>query len=113
MPAEAARLKRQVGRRDRRFFAALACAAVVATPAIIFAGRHETTPSSREGAACVDVAHAGVLGGGRYHYCGADAVEFCRRFAGDSGVTAQCEAFGRASGVATASLRRSVVDRSK
>lgn len=97
MPAEAARLKRQVGRRDRRFFAALACVAAVATPAIILAGRHETTPSSREGAACIDVAHAGVLGGGTYHYCGADAVAFCRRFAGDAGVTAQCEAFGRAS----------------
>ena len=113
MPAEAARLKRQVGRRDRRFFAALACAAVVATPAIILAGRHETTPSSREGAACIDVAHAGVLGGGTYHYCGADAVEFCRRFAGDSGVTAQCEAFGRASVSAATSSRRSVVDRPK
>lgn len=109
MPAEAARLKRQVGRRDRRFFAALVCAAVVGTPAIILAGRHETTPPSRQGAACIDVPHAGVLGGGTYHYCGADAFEFCRRFAGDAAVTARCEAFGRAS----VSVRVSVVDRSK
>jgi hypothetical protein len=113
VPAEAARLKRQVGRRDRRFLAALACAAVVATPAIILAGRHETTPSSREGAACIEVAHAGVLGGGTYHYCGSEAVEFCRRFAGDAAVTAQCAAFGRASGSATTSSRGFVADRSK
>jgi hypothetical protein len=113
VPAEAARLKRRVGRRDRRFFAALACAAVVATPAIVLAARHETKPSPREGAACIDVAHAGVLGGGTYHYCGADAVDFCRRFAGDAGVTVQCEALARASVSAASSSGAEVIDSSK
>jgi hypothetical protein len=97
MPAEAVRLKRRIGQRDRRFFAALACAAVIGTPVIVLVGRHDSGRASREDATCVEAAHAGVLGGGTYHYCGADAVAFCRRFAGDDGVAAKCETLARAS----------------
>lgn len=119
MPAEAARLQRRIGRRDRRFFAVLAGAAVIAALAVALAARHETTPGSRSDASCIDAAHAGVLGGGAYHYCGADAVEFCRRFAADAAVAAKCDQLGRASTgrmertSATASSRRSVLGRSK
>jgi hypothetical protein len=101
MPAEAVRLQRRIGQRDRRFFAALACAAVIGTPAIVLAGRHGSGPATRKAATCVDVAHAGVLGGGAYHYCGAAAVAFCRRFAGDASVAAKCETLGRRTTVAT------------
>jgi len=110
MPAEAARLQRRIGRRDRRFFAVLACAAAIAAPAIALAARHDSAPASHVDASCIDVPHAGVLGGGAYHYCGADAIEFCRRFAADDAVSAKCDALGRAS---TASSRLSVPSTSK
>jgi hypothetical protein len=91
VPAEAIRFDWRVGRRDRRFFAALACAAVVGAPAVVFVARHHTAPAATSSAPCIDVAHAGVLGGGAYHYCGADAIAFCRRFAADDAVTAKCD----------------------
>jgi hypothetical protein len=99
MPAEAVRLQRRVGHRDRRFFAALACAALIGTPAIVLASHHAASQASHEDATCIEAAHAGVLGGGTYHYCGADAVAFCRRFAADDSVAAKCETLDqRASG---------------
>jgi hypothetical protein len=103
VPAEAARLERRIGRRDRRFFAVLACAAVIGAPAIVLVARHHTaSPASRSDAACIDAPHAGVLGGGAYHYCGAAAIAFCQRFAADDAVAAKCEELGRpAAGRAT------------
>ncbi len=91
MPAEAIRFEWRVGRRDRRFFAALACAAVVGVPAAAFVAHHDAAPATSGNASCIDVAHAGVLGGGAYHYCGAAAIAFCRRFAADDAVTAKCD----------------------
>jgi hypothetical protein len=91
VPAEAIRFNWRVGRRDRRFFVALACAAVVGAPAVAFVAHHHTAPAAASNASCIDVAHAGVLGGGAYHYCGADATAFCRRFAADAAVTAKCD----------------------
>ena len=120
MPAEAARLERRIGRRDRRFFAVLACAAVIGAPAIVLAARHAAaSPATRPDVACIDAPHAGVLGGGAYHYCGADAIEFCRRFAADDTVTARCEELGQglagrtARTSATASSRLAVTSKSK
>ncbi len=101
MPAEAVRLQRRIGHRDRRFFAALACAALLGTPAIVLVGRQGSGPATRHDATCVDVAHAGVLGGGAYHYCGAAAVAFCRRFASDESVAAKCETLVQRRSVAT------------
>ena len=102
MPAEVARLQRRIGRRDRRFFAALACAAVVGVPAAVLVARHDTTPVFRSTAACIDAPHAGVLGGGTYHYCGAEAITFCRRFAAEDAVAAKCEELGQPSAALTA-----------
>jgi len=104
MPAEAARLERKVGRRDLRFLAALACAAVVGAPVAVLIARHDSKPEPRTGAACIDAPHAGVLGGGAYHFCGAQAVAFCRRFASEDSVAAKCEELGQPS---TGRLRRS------
>jgi hypothetical protein len=97
MPAEAARLERRIGQRDRRFFAALASAAVIGIPAIVLAGHHGSAEASHDDGTCIEAAHAGVLGGGTYHYCGADAVAFCRRFAAEESVAAKCETLVRAS----------------
>lgn len=97
MPAEAVRLKRRIGHRDRRFLAALVCAAVIGTPAIVLVGRHGGAQASPRNATCIEAAHAGVLGGGTYHYCGADAVAFCRRFSAEASIAAKCETLGQAS----------------
>jgi hypothetical protein len=105
MPAEAARLKRRIGHRDRRFFAAIACATLVGTPAIVLASHHGGSQASHQDATCIEADHAGVLGGGTYHYCGADAVAFCRRFADDDSVAAKCEALARASAGKTSRSR--------
>jgi hypothetical protein len=101
VPAEAARFERRVGRRDRLFLAALACAAALAGPAIVLATRDHGT-RAREDAACITAAHAGVLGGGTYHYCGEAAVEFCRRFAGDPAVAGECAGLAQPSAGAAA-----------
>ena len=97
MPAEAVRLKRRIGRRDRRFFAALVCAAAVGIPAIVLVGRHGEVQASPGSATCIEAAHAGVLGGGTYHYCGAAAVAFCRRFSAEASIAAKCETLARTS----------------
>lgn len=95
MPAEVERLQRGLGRRDRRFLAALFLAGLVLAPAA--AVLHHGGRASRIDAPCVAVAHAGVLGGGTYRYCGAAAVSFCRRFAGDEGAVAACARLAHAS----------------
>ena len=95
MPAEAERLKRGFGRRDRRFLLALCAAGLVFAPAAAVL-QHGGGRAPRVGAPCVSVAHAGVLGGGTYHYCGAAAVSFCRRFAADDDVAIACGRLGQA-----------------
>ena len=97
MPAEAVRLTRRIGYRDRRFFAVLACAAVIGTPTVVLVARHDGVQASPEKATCIEAAHAGVLGGGTYHYCGADAVAFCRRFSVEESIAAKCEVLAQAS----------------
>src|SRR5437899_2470274 len=58
MPAEAHRLTRPLGRRDRRMLALLACAALVGTPGAVLLSRHGT----RDGAStrCVEMTRAAI-----------------------------------------------------
>lgn len=93
MPSEAARLARPVGARDRRFFAALALLAAVGTSlGVVFFGHGGGAPAS---ARCLTYDQAGVLGGGTWHLCGADAAAFCRAHAaGDHALAAKCEELG-------------------
>jgi hypothetical protein len=67
MPAEAARLTRSVGRRDRRLMA------VLATGGVLLAGGGAAfalhTRDDASGERCVTVAAAGVMGGGDWRYC--------------------------------------------
>lgn len=95
MPAEAARLTRGLGARDRSFLLALGLAGVVLLAAAV-ALHHRSGRPARLDAGCVAVAHAGVLGGGTYRYCGAAAVSFCQRFGGEDDVAAACAGLAQA-----------------
>lgn len=89
MPAEANRFERRLGRRDRRFLAALACAALIGTTVAAVAAGHG--PDAPPQAGCVTLDQPGVMGGGTWHFCGANAVAFCRQHAAeDDRLAAQC-----------------------
>jgi hypothetical protein len=93
LPSEAARLTRPVGARDRRFFAALALLAAVGTSlGVVFFGHGGGAPAATR---CLTYDQAGVLGGGTWHLCGADATAFCRAHAAqDHTLAAKCDALG-------------------
>lgn len=80
MPAEAARLRRRVGSRDRRVLlvVALLAASSTAGGALLHA---ETGGSGAAAPGCVQFDEAGVLGGGTWRLCGTRAVAFCRTHA--------------------------------
>ena len=85
MPAEAARFTRRIGRRDRRFLAALAGAgAAGAALAILIVPHGASTPRSD----CVTLDQAGVMGGGTWRFCGVDAVTFCLNHAAENSTLA-------------------------
>jgi len=89
------RLERRIGRRDRAFLAGLTCAALLAVPAFVLLGRNDARPASLTGAGCIEAAHAGVLGGGTYRYCGSDARSFCARFApAEAAIAGKCARLG-------------------
>jgi hypothetical protein len=88
VPAEAHRLQRRVGDRDRWFFVALACAAAIGTGAGAVAVHGG---SSRTAQRCVTRDAAGVLGGGTWRFCGEQALAFCRAHASEEpSLAAQC-----------------------
>jgi hypothetical protein len=91
VPAEAHRLQRRIGDRDRRFFAALACAAAIGTGggAAVVAVHDGGSPAGQR---CVSRDAAGVLGGGTWRFCGAQASAYCKAHAQeDTDLSAQCE----------------------
>lgn len=67
MPAEAQRLTRPIGRRDRRLMALLAAAGVLLAGGGAAFALH--TRDDASGERCVTVAAAGVMGGGDWRYC--------------------------------------------
>ena len=92
MPADAARLRRPVGDRDRRFFAALALLAAVGTTAGVLGFGHGGSSGATR---CLAFDRPGVMGGGTWRYCGVRATAFCRVHAADSReLAAKCEALG-------------------
>jgi len=66
VPAEAHRLRRRLGRRDRLALAALACAVAAATGGSVAL---DVGGSSPPRAGCVTRAAAGVMGGGTWRIC--------------------------------------------
>ncbi len=76
MPAEAQRLTRVVGRRDRLVIAVVSIGtAVVLGSALAVAELTHRSTTTATG--CVQFAEAGVLGGGAWHVCGDAAVRLC------------------------------------
>jgi hypothetical protein len=90
VPAEVQRLERRLRKRDVRFLAALGCAGLVAAVGGALAssgGSHTDTAQT-----CVTVPAAGVMGGGEWRYCNADAVAYCKQHAAESSSLAeQCD----------------------
>ncbi len=60
MPAEANRLNHRIGRRDRRLFAVLACAAALGGPAAVLAWGGSSSPPAD---GCARVIKPGFMGG--------------------------------------------------
>jgi hypothetical protein len=88
MPAESARLFKRLGVRDRWFVGLATAAVVVGTPLAIVFGAN-TSPHVPAGCVTTIVPH--LTGGATRTYCGAAAVEFCRRSqAKGAGPAAQC-----------------------
>jgi peptidoglycan/LPS O-acetylase OafA/YrhL len=92
MPAEAARLGRAVGSRDRRLIAAAACAVLAAGPVALMVGGHpHRSPTVR----CVSTLRAGFMGGATATYCGAEAATACHSLAkSDHRLAAACRREG-------------------
>src|SRR5581483_3996398 len=68
------RLARRFGRRDRAVIGAAALAGVLGTAGFVATGSART---QRTDAQCLRYSEAGVMGGGSWLLCGADAIAFC------------------------------------
>lgn len=90
MPAEAARLRRRVGPRDRCVLALIVLLAGASIPGAALL--HAAGGGSVAGApGCVRFDQAGVLGGGTWRLCGTRTVAFCHAHAERSGeLAARC-----------------------
>jgi hypothetical protein len=79
VPAEAIRLQRRLGTRDRWFLAIIVVATLLgAAGAILAAQAGGGTPDARR-AGCVSVTRASWTGSATLSYCGADAVAYCHK----------------------------------
>ncbi|MDX6618676.1 MAG: hypothetical protein QOK36_1062 [Gaiellales bacterium] len=77
MPAEAIRLRRRLGARDRLFIAILVAAALIGTIAAVVAARGGD--SAAAGRRCISITRASWMGSATLSYCGADAVAYCSK----------------------------------
>jgi hypothetical protein len=100
VPAEAIRLQRRLGARDRLFIAILAAATLIGAIAAIAIGRSGDDSPAASATGCVKVTRASWMGSATLSYCGADAVTYCRKtgigqFAtGHAESVARCRAAG-------------------
>jgi hypothetical protein len=100
VPAEAIRLQRRLGTRDRLFIAILAAATVIGSIAAIAIGHIGGDSPAASGTGCVTVTRASWMGSATLSYCGADAVAYCRKTgigqsaAGHPESLARCRAAG-------------------
>jgi hypothetical protein len=96
VPAEAIRLQRRLGARDRWFLALLGLALLVGSAGAFAVGRSSSSGASAD-AGCVSITRASWMGAATFKACGANAVRFCRQSArGDEEVAAKCEKAGYA-----------------
>jgi hypothetical protein len=93
MPAEAARFRRRLARRDWWFIAVIAIATVVVTAGSILFSDGAAGRSAQKG--CFSLERASIMGAATTTYCGADAARFCRKApAGDGEIASKCDALG-------------------
>ena len=92
MPAEAARLQRRLGARDRLCLLALAAVAAAGTlgGGLATAGGGAASP----GSGCVSVVRAFVVGGATMTRCGRAAEALCRSSRAEADVAAGCREAG-------------------
>jgi hypothetical protein len=76
VPAEAHRLERRFGPRDRLIIATILTVTAIAVVGSLFV--HEQNPD-RGSTQCVTYNDAGVMGGGTWRLCGTDANKFCKQ----------------------------------
>lgn len=81
MPADATRLTRRIGRRDRRLFAVLACAAAFGGPAAVLAWGGSSPPPAD---GCARVIKPGFMGGVTVEDCSKRYSSSSTRSATDS-----------------------------
>lgn len=94
MPAEAIRLQRRLGSRDRWFLIVLTLAVLAGSVAALAVDRYRGEDANA-GAGCVSITRASWMGAATFKACGADAVAFCRRSAGgDREIAAKCDVEG-------------------
>jgi hypothetical protein len=79
VPAEAIRLQRRLGVRDRLFIAILVAATVLGAVAVIVLGNLGGASSASSSGGCVKVTRASWMGSANLSYCGAEAVTYCRK----------------------------------
>jgi hypothetical protein len=91
VPAEATRLKRRLGARDRWFLALLAFAALTGTVGALLLTHSGASLNAERDARCVEVIRASWMGGATFRYCGSDAEAFCRTGARGDRETTACE----------------------
>jgi hypothetical protein len=93
VPAEALRLRRRVERRDRRLIALILTVSTLGAATALTVNELTGTAGARD---CVSYDEAGVMGGGTWHLCGTNALNFCReRQALDTNTRTQCTALQR------------------
>jgi hypothetical protein len=98
VPAEARRLTRRLGARDRLFLAAFACAAVAAVVAALLLEGSNSSPGEPKGH-CVTESRASIMGNANYTYCGKQADRECRHPSAPSAAfAAQCRRIGSDTG---------------
>ncbi|MDX6540012.1 MAG: hypothetical protein QOI71_1622 [Gaiellales bacterium] len=79
MPAEAIRLRRRLGARDRLFIAILVAAALIGTIAAVVAARGGGDSAAVGRTGCISITRASWMGSATLSYCGADAVAYCSK----------------------------------
>jgi hypothetical protein len=88
VPAEAQRLERRLGRRDRLTIATILTVTAIAVAGALFVHDENSNPSSTQ---CITYDDAGVMGGGTWNLCGSTAVAFCRQhLANGTGLADKC-----------------------
>jgi hypothetical protein len=96
MPAEAIRLQRRLGTRDRWFIGLLTLAVLIGIAAALAVDRFSSSDASADDG-CVSITRASWMGAATYKACGADAATFCRRSAaGDKEIAKKCREEGLA-----------------